>query len=258
MRYADLRPDQLAAKFASRPIVIWPLGALEWHGPHLPLGLDGLVAEAFAEKLAQRSGGVLLPTTWHPITTLPHPMSLDIPAEAFRTLLDSTVSGLGRAGAKVVCLVTGHYAQGHSVELFRFAASRQEGPTVIAASPLEPLEDDSLLDHAARWETAQLLAIRPDLVDLEILPEAVRGATHATLGEDPRLGSPDAAERLWETSIERWIQWIDAALSGDRSELIRFYIRREAVYKPYIERFFRESWEQAIQDWWSERLNSEK
>src|SRR5437763_1208058 len=77
-RYAELRPEQLEAIMAVAPVAYVPWGALEWHGPHLPLGLDGFTAEGVAERDVQRTGGVLLPTTWWPITALPHRYSLSI------------------------------------------------------------------------------------------------------------------------------------------------------------------------------------
>ena len=53
-RYAELRPDQLAAIVAAAPIAYVPWGALEWHGPHLPFGLDGITAEGVAERAARQ------------------------------------------------------------------------------------------------------------------------------------------------------------------------------------------------------------
>jgi creatinine amidohydrolase len=256
MRYAELRPDELSAVFAEKPVAIWPIGALEWHGPHLPLGLDGIVAEAFASKLQARSGGVLLPTYWHPITTLPHPMSLDVATDTLRSLIRRTVIGLGQAGVKVVCVVTGHYAQGHCMELFELAGEfnrNHHEATVIAASSLEPLEDDSLLDHAGKWETAQLMNLRPDLVRLDLLPEVLTPKSCAVLGEDPRHANPAQVKELEERALVVWENWIRAALRDETEELRAFYRRRKNHYAPYIAKFFRQSWDQAIRDWWEEQ-----
>lgn len=253
VRYAELRPDELYAVFGEKPVAVWPMGALEWHGPHLPLGLDGIVAEAFAERLVERVGGVLLPTYWHPITTLPHPMSLDIDTDAFRRVVRRTIVGLAKAGARVVCIVTGHFAQGHSMELFALAEEFDGNPVVIAASALEPLEDDSLLDHAGRWETAQLLGVRPGLVRLDLLPEDLSPKSCAVLGEDPRLANLDEARRFELVALDRWMAWIGKALAGETGSLLEFFERRKQRYAPYVEAYYRESWDQAIRDWWNEQ-----
>ena len=83
-RYTDLRPHELTHRLAQFPVAIAPWAALEWHGPHLPFGLDELVAEAFGEQLAEKSGAVLLPTTYLPITALPHPQSIPFRTDVVR------------------------------------------------------------------------------------------------------------------------------------------------------------------------------
>ena len=43
--YHELRPDELAAMRDETPVAFWPLGLLEHHGWHLPVGYDGIKAE---------------------------------------------------------------------------------------------------------------------------------------------------------------------------------------------------------------------
>lgn len=251
-RYAEMRPDELAAALQDNPLVLCPWGALEWHGPHLPLGLDGLVAEAFCERLAEATGGILLPGTWLPMTTLPHPHSLSIPTAVVCAVWRALLDELARLGAKTVCLISGHYAQGHELEMYREcrqAMGRHPQLRVIAASPLELLLADELLDHAALRETSQLLAIRPDLVRLDLFAEGPP-STNAVLGEDPRRATVAEGQQLledgiaaWESALERWTPQVT----------VDFYLSREKEYYPYRSEFFRESWEQAIKDWWTAR-----
>ena len=63
-RYQECRPDELAEIVRDAPILFWPLGLIEHHGWHLPLGLDGIKAERICQLIAQRTGGLLLPTMW--------------------------------------------------------------------------------------------------------------------------------------------------------------------------------------------------
>ena len=62
VRLQWLRPDEVVAERGRASIVYLPIGPLEWHGPHLPLGTDPLQAEHTALELAQRVGGVVHPT----------------------------------------------------------------------------------------------------------------------------------------------------------------------------------------------------
>jgi len=258
-RYAELRPNELDAIRDESPVAYVPWGALEWHGPHLPLGLDGMTAEATAERCMKRTGGVLLPTTWWPITTLPHHASLSINSKVVRSLWDEVFNSLAGAGWKVVVLLSGHYAQGHELVLMTAAeeAVRRLGLLVLALPPLA-LVDEEMLDHAALWETSLLLALRPKLVDLDALgSDPLITAHSAVLGRDPR-GTASAS--LGETTLDLAVERISKAVGeliekGDPAPLYAFYERRRALYRSYVERYYRGSFEEAIETWWQEKTS---
>ena len=257
-RYAELRPDQLGQRLEVVPVAIVPWGALEWHGPHLPFGLDGLVAESFSQELAARTGAVLLPTTYLPITALPHPQSISIGTEVVRGAWHDLLRELGRAGFRVVCIVSGHYAQGHEIVLAEVADQfSQHGPTLaLAGTPLALLDDPGLLDHAGRWETSQLLHYRPDLVDLSALPPGSLPPVGqvAVLGDDPRKASTEQGRAIVERALESWAAWIERLLGGQAlTALHDLYSARMASYQAYLDRYYRGSWEAAIEAWWKER-----
>jgi len=257
-RYAELRPAQLTRRLELYPVAIAPWGALEWHGPHLPFGLDGLVAEAFSEKLAAQTGAILLPTTYLPITSLPHPQSISIRSENVRGVLRDLLEGLQGAGFRLICLVSGHYAQGHELILAEAAEelTRTGGPPVLAGTPLALLGDPSLLDHAGRWEASQLLALRPELVDLSALGEGALppASRSAVLGEDPRGATAEQGEVILQRALAAWAGWMERLVhTADPSPLYELYAERRAAYQDYVERYFQGSWEAAIQAWWREK-----
>jgi creatinine amidohydrolase len=253
--YTELRPAELEAIRTAAAVAYVPWGALEWHGPHLPLGLDGITAEAFAERCVQRTGGVLLPTTWWPITALPHRSSLSIESSVVRRLWDEIFAALARGGWQVVVLVSGHYAQGHELVLMQAAeeAMSRHKLLVLALPPLA-MVDEEMLDHAALWETSQLLALRPDLVHLEaLLPGPLRPASTAVLGQDPRSASASLGERALGLGVERVTTAVAELLAnGDSAPLYAFYDRRRALYRSYMEKYYRGSLEEAIETWWKE------
>lgn len=255
-RYTELRPEQLEAIIAKVSIAYVPWGALEWHGPHLPFGLDGFTAEAVAERVVRRTGGVLLPTTWWPITALPHRFSLSIHSDVIQALWDGIFAELARAGFRVVVLLSGHYAQGHELVLMDAAehAMTEHGLLVLAVPPLA-LVDEEMLDHAAHWETALLLALRPHLVALETLDAApLKPATSAVLGADPRRATPTQGESAMALATERIAICVGALLAHAGPDVLReLYARRRATYQGYVDHYFRGSWEDAIAAWWAER-----
>ena len=59
--YQELRPREFAERIAKTPIAYLPLGTLEWHGLHLPLGSDGLQSQGLFCEMARRVGGIVLP-----------------------------------------------------------------------------------------------------------------------------------------------------------------------------------------------------
>lgn len=257
-RYTDLRPTELTKRIERYPVAIAPWGALEWHGPHLPFGLDGLVAEGFSELLAARTGGVLLPTSYLPVTSLPHPQSLSIRSENVRGTWQDLFTELGRAGFRLVCLVSGHYAQSHELVLAEVAeqVTRDGGPIVLAGTPLSLLGEPDLLDHAGRWETSQLLHFRPDLIDLEAIPAGPLPPVNevAVLGDDPRRATPEDGQQIVERALKVWADWSDRLVGdGDPNELLMLYADRRASYQEFAERYYRGSWEAAIEAWWKDR-----
>jgi creatinine amidohydrolase len=259
-RYFELRPADLAAIRSKVPAVYLPWGALEWHGPHLPLGMDGIVAEAVASRAIRRTGGVLMPTTWWPAGALTHPDSLSATGSSLGDLLDGIFTQLAAAGWRVAVMASGH--SGHAHELTMIAAAERaitrHGLLVLAVPPLA-LVDESMLDHAALWETSLALALRPDLVRIDALGrEPLRLSTSAVIGRDPRdtasasIGTSAlnlAAERL-STAVAELLD------SNDPAPLHALYTQRRARYQAFIERFG-PNMDLATQAWWDD-LTQEK
>ena len=173
-RYVELRPDELAACVATMPVAFWPLGLIEHHGWHLPVGLDGLKAEHICMRIAERTGGVLLPTMWwgtgggHGEFRWTHYQ----PIEAAAAILVNTVEQLIALGFRVVVLLAGHYPWKNLVLDKYLPALQQAHPDVLLlwGTEMEIADPVRLLgDHAAREETSYGLALFPQWVDLGAL-----------------------------------------------------------------------------------------
>ena len=59
--YEELCPDELVQRLQEMPVAYLPLGTLEWHGPHMPLGADGIQSKELFVRVAEKIGGVVLP-----------------------------------------------------------------------------------------------------------------------------------------------------------------------------------------------------
>ncbi len=259
--YADLRPDQLQARIDAVPVAYVPWGALEWHSVHLPVGLDGLLAERIAERAVALTGGVMLPAMYLPITALPHRFSISFRASTVRAVLDELLAELARVGFRVVVLLSGHYAQGHELVLMDAAeaAIAAHGLMVLATPPMA-LVNAEYLDHAGRWETAQLLATHPNLVDQRRFVRALKEhrAGHVAdlgiLGELPAAATAASGEVAIEQALEAIQAWVTQLLHSGKPEPLRaFYAQRRADYQSFVDRYYRGSYEDAAAEWWNDR-----
>jgi creatinine amidohydrolase len=194
VRLQWLRPDEVLAAQARRSIAYLPVGPLEWHGPHLPLGTDPLQAETVALALAQDIGGVVHPTVYwgtererspetlrnlgfngdewivgmdFPGVRLP---SFYVPEEYFALVVRRHLENLIEHNFRLVVIVNGHGATNQIASLQRLAADlTARGPgRVLYTFPLDHVASDP--GHATITETAAIMALDPARVDLTTLP----------------------------------------------------------------------------------------
>lgn len=174
-------PD-IAAIDKSSAIVVLPLGAIEQHGPHLPVYVDCMTVEAVLEGAIDQVGERL--NVW----TLPVQAyaksnehihftgTITLSAETLSRLLRELGSSLARAGFRKLLIVNGH---GGNVPTLEFTARDiriETGLMVfitgtglragLPAGSLEPSEERWGL-HAGDLETSAVMAIAPHLVHVD-------------------------------------------------------------------------------------------
>jgi creatinine amidohydrolase len=130
VEYTRLTPTDFRKRIAEAPIAYLPLGTLEWHGEHLPLGSDGMQSFSFMKDLAREVGGIVLPMLYlgpdlkrieddqelygmdvwlsedEGKMYMP-PQQLDgssywVPDELFHQIVEHSIKQLARAGFKIV------------------------------------------------------------------------------------------------------------------------------------------------------------
>jgi creatinine amidohydrolase len=172
--YETLRPDQLAQVVRSEPVAYWPLGLLEHHSWQLPVGFDGIKAERFCQRMAEHTGGVILPVMWwgglggHGDFLWTFYQSED----AARAIVVNTVEHLITFGFRAIVLLMGHYPWDQIVGSQLDAIQQQHPETLILWGTEASIgRPDHLLpgDHAAREETSYGLALLPELVDMSAM-----------------------------------------------------------------------------------------
>ncbi len=89
---------------------ILPVGTIEPHGPHLPLGTDNIIPELIAERLAEKINGVVLPTVNYGVTNslFGYPGSIRIRPETLESLVYEILSSIASQGFKLAVILNGH------------------------------------------------------------------------------------------------------------------------------------------------------
>lgn len=216
MQYEHLLPAELNEILKTAPVAYLPWAALEWHGYHMALGNDGLKAHGILKRVAQKAGGVVLPPVWCGYDTLKldshggFPLTLEFKRETVMQLLTEYLEQLSDIGFKLIVVLSGHYGPPHiaalveAANLFTIWQSQRQSRVWII--PEYDLVTDLGYrgDHAAKWETAILMHLLPELVDLSRLDDATAGEAGGILGEDPRRSAtPELGARIVEAIVER-------------------------------------------------------
>jgi len=217
VHYVELTPQDFRQRLAEAPIAYLPLGTLEWHGEHLPLGSDGLQSGGFFVELAKRVGGVVLPMLF----LGPDRHELDgsaywVSNELFGHIVEAILERLARAGFKIV-VAHGHGPSGHFFEDHIATWSKQFGLELYTCWRPRSEEADGLgimTDHAAANETSLMMALHPDLVHLDRLSSDPAVWPVAVSGRDPRTeASAERGRRAIDLQAERMASILREALA---------------------------------------------
>lgn len=248
VQYKYITPDLFKKRLNEAPVAYLPLGTIEWHGAHLPLGADGIQSEELFGMLAEDVGGIVLPMLFcapdakkiepdgteyygmdfwfekdpdsfmaYPTQQLPGSIYY-MDEDLFSAMIFSIVKQLARAGFKL--LVThGHgpsfiWVENHYKELEEAFHIR----VITCYMHDKPEMKGYMADHAAGNETMITRALYPELVHMENLPK--EGWPLGMFGEDPRIvGTEENGRKLIAYHRARMGKVIRDILDGKEPEL---------------------------------------
>lgn len=214
LRLAELTWTEVDALEPTRVVPILPVGAVEAHGPHLPLVTDGIIAEAMAAAAAER----LIERDLEPLV-LPR---IDYSAAPFANGFAGTISvrpetvsrlivdvgvGLSRRGYRRLAIANAHLDPAHlgSLHAAAEALAGEERLTVVfpdltrkpwALRLTEEFKSGAC--HAGRFEGSIVMAARPELVrdsvrlGLDPNPVSLSRAIRDGCGSFEEAGGPRA------------------------------------------------------------------
>ncbi|MGW0503545.1 creatininase family protein [Micromonospora sp. NPDC003241] len=177
---------ELAAVAAAADFAVLPVGAVEWHGPHLPLGTDLILAEGFAaESGATGEGprGVLFPAVPYaacPGQTRPWPGTVAIRPEIAVGYLADVIEGIVAAGFPRLLIVNGHDANMSTARAaMEWVSGRRQASLLLVNwfQLVTPAETTQLYGelpargHGGAYETSGVLGFDPDAVRLDAVED---------------------------------------------------------------------------------------
>lgn len=208
VRYERMRPAQIRAAREECPAVYLPIGTLEWHGLHNPVGLDALKAHALCVRCAEAAGGLVFPPLWYGENrenalmesscgiNVPVARAMGLPDDSFdpgymfasiteqdrmyHQLLLHMLFQAKSLGFQVAAICAGHYplidhakAAAHMFhqQSHHDPSERKLIPWVFSGYELLRDRYDFAGDHAGYWETSLLMALDPGMVDLSELTD---------------------------------------------------------------------------------------
>lgn len=206
MRFDLMRPHQIRDAVARNLPVILPLGVMEYHGEHLPVGMDMLAVTRALDRLETMAEVVILPpfpygAASHAVAGPEGTGTLHLPSQVLTGLAEALFAALLRTGFRNIHAVIHHqtedFGQGMPTDLaFRLGARQAifaavevekgagwwgaeamrqyyDGGGVdpfrcIRVHPLLPVgsSDRYPFDHAGEGETGLMLALAPETVDM--------------------------------------------------------------------------------------------
>ncbi len=225
VKYAELRPSEFRRRLQQKPLAYLPLGTLEWHGEHLPLGADTIQSEALMIACAQQYGGIVLPPLFlgpdrrldredgsyligmdyakstspeQPLTGSCYWVSYDF----FKQLLENILEQLKRAGFKAV------FADGHGPSRRTWIEmtanwEKKYGMQLLGIPEAIKGEWNYMIDHAAKNETSITMYVHASLVDLSVFTQGEHSSLIGVNGEHPVYASPEAGELIFNKAVQQ-------------------------------------------------------
>jgi creatinine amidohydrolase len=241
--YQELTPSEFTVRLEKCPVAYIPLGTLEWHGNHLPLGSDGLQSLGFFKKLAEEAGGIVLPMLfigpdgYDRVINGQEYYGMDcasvfseqgnyeiqqlkgsaywVPDSTFDIMMNGIMKQLSRAGFKIV-IAHGHGPSTNYIGS-KSAEFREKYGLVVMNCWGNDTEDLCLMcDHAGANETSIMMYLYPDLVKMGNLPADPSVWPLGMLGKDPRT---HASSNLGKDIVDFELKKMKLIIRGELDKL---------------------------------------
>ena len=212
--FADLTRSEIA-ELAADALAVIPTASIEQHGPHLAVVTDTLLVTAVSQRSAEKAKCpvVVTPTVCYGNSHhhRPHPGVLSLQSDSYLASLRDLIEGLSLSGYRRILLLNGHGGNTAANEVsVRDAVNRYDLPGEahaaaywdVARSELVGigLANERIPGHAGHFETAMVMAVRPELVRHEVL-DSLPAVDREQIGLPAgRPGTVSERNKVWGSS----------------------------------------------------------
>ena len=256
-KFTELNWQQIDKLDRDKTIFLLPTGAIEQHGPHLPVDTDIFNSNALVESVAAsfKSNVIALPPIWW--GTSPHhkgyPGTISLRLETFHHLLTDIFSSLTAHGFYRFLVLNGHGGNAGILTASTADLSETLGVSIPTYSYWQSIKNvlveigDSEIGgmgHACEMETSLALHLRPELVDLKAIardmpdvrvalscidfrqpgflgiPLDFRRDSKSGVMGDPTLATAEKGEKIFTAALAAAKDAVQSLLSADRKVLI--------------------------------------
>ena len=245
-RYDELTWPEMREAIKEQPVVMLPFGTVEDHGYHLPINTDNVIVEALCLETARCAPGEMLvmPTMNYGFDDhhMDFPGTVTVGMQTLIMCVSDIALSVARHGFTHILIVIGHGSNYSIAELAARRVVLESGAICGAMCPnaagdptlAEPTFSDMRrsapggVAHAGEYETAMMLYLRPDLVQME---KAVEERGQLKL-EYFNWDYPEPSPLLWQ---DWWSRMSESGVCGDATVATAEF--GEALFKTTVENF---------------------
>jgi creatinine amidohydrolase len=234
-RFEEVAGFEAARSVSEHPLAILPLGSLEFHGPHNPLGSDSIIISGIAERVAVRANGLLFPTvnfTQCPAHTAHFLGTISVRPEVMTMYLADILRNILHLGFRKIFILNGHDGNiGPGRGAIAQVADETKDAALLFASWWEFLPGEMVRSlgmfhqangghgHGGPLETSAVAAFRPELIhldkaqDLPEPPDLSDGAPYF-LQKSAATNWPGYSGHVTEASAEKGRKLVQSSEDG--------------------------------------------
>jgi len=234
--WSDLTHNQLVNASQKTEVAVLITGAVETHGKHLPLGTDCILPSYLGKKIAEDTNALVLPCipfgdSW---SFLPFKGTISIQPENLTRFYADVMSSVFDTGFRFIVALNGHGGNYSSLQHAATKATEDGERSVIIVNWWRDLAEDTRKDvletemgHAGEDETSEVMAVLPELVDMDLAVSArvktkFRNVSDINRDEllpngmygQPEKATPEKGKRILKAAEQELVELIERLEQG--------------------------------------------